>query len=168
MTQRPEWWRFTGIGGLRRFMPDRIIQMAEKKKLGWLKWYEPVCKTCHPIKDELVKTVVEAETDRGLLTITQTNGVYTIVVDGVTRYFNIDANSALQTMAHYLHTKDSVITKDDAKRLIIWCGHFSYEMTTEVSAGDKWEGLEDKILDAFLSGKASSDESLISSIPYLG
>jgi len=40
------WWRFTGIAGLKPYLPDHIIQAARERKRGWACWYEPVCATC--------------------------------------------------------------------------------------------------------------------------
>jgi hypothetical protein len=37
-----EWFRFTGIAGLKRFMRGRSVARAMRQGLGWVKWYEPV------------------------------------------------------------------------------------------------------------------------------
>lgn len=48
--ERPEWWMFTGIAGLKRFMPDSAIRYAEEKGYGYVRWYVPVCSKCPSVQ----------------------------------------------------------------------------------------------------------------------
>ena len=45
-SSRPQWWRFTGIAGFKRIMPDKAIRYAEERGYKWTRWYVPVCDDC--------------------------------------------------------------------------------------------------------------------------
>jgi hypothetical protein len=65
MSSNADWWRFTGVSGFKQFMSDRAIQAAKVAGHAWVRWYEPVCKTCHPLLDSVPVTVVDIETSLG-------------------------------------------------------------------------------------------------------
>lgn len=62
VAEEAPWWRLKpGLSGLKRFMPDRIVQSAKAKGLGWIKHYEPVCADCPRIAAEQAKPSASGE-----------------------------------------------------------------------------------------------------------